>query len=167
MGEGQRERGTQNPKRLQAPSCQHRARRGARTHEPRDHALSRSRTPRRLSRPGAPALIFEGWFAGRGILASQGFPLSSLGASGRVLPAPRASGVNCAAEPVTGGSRFSGHFHTFLLLFNPAARMRSGPGLSVCGTLRPPLRPPRTVGNHISSASFSLSFPSTACVPLG
>ena len=30
--------------RLQAPSCQHRARRGARTHKPRDHDLSWSRT---------------------------------------------------------------------------------------------------------------------------
>ena len=30
--------------RLQAPSCQHRARRGARTHEPWDHDLSQSQT---------------------------------------------------------------------------------------------------------------------------
>ena len=40
--------------RLQAPSYQHRARRGARTHEPRDHDLSWSRTPNRLSHPGTP-----------------------------------------------------------------------------------------------------------------
>ena len=41
--------------RLQAPSCQRRARRGARTHGLRDHDLSRSRTlNRRRSRPGAP-----------------------------------------------------------------------------------------------------------------
>ena len=40
--------------RLQAPSCQHRARRGARTHEPWDHDLSRSRLLNLLSHPGAP-----------------------------------------------------------------------------------------------------------------
>ena len=34
--------------------CQHRARRGAQTHGLRDHDLSRSRTPNRLSHPGAP-----------------------------------------------------------------------------------------------------------------
>ena len=39
---------------LQAPSCQHRARRGARTQEPWDHNLTRSRTLNRLSHPGAP-----------------------------------------------------------------------------------------------------------------
>ena len=38
---------------LQAPSCQHRARHGARTHGPRDRALSRSRTLDRLSHPDA------------------------------------------------------------------------------------------------------------------
>uniref|UniRef100_A0ABI8AGK9 Uncharacterized protein n=1 Tax=Felis catus TaxID=9685 RepID=A0ABI8AGK9_FELCA len=40
--------------RLQALSCQHRARRGARTHGPRDHDLSRSWPLNRLSHPGAP-----------------------------------------------------------------------------------------------------------------
>ena len=40
--------------RLQALSCQHRARRGARTHEPRDRDLSRSRPLNRLSHPGTP-----------------------------------------------------------------------------------------------------------------
>ena len=40
--------------RLQALSCQHRARCGARTHEPRDHDLSRCRTLNLLSHPGAP-----------------------------------------------------------------------------------------------------------------
>ena len=40
--------------RLQALSCQPRARRGARTHGPQDHDLSRSRTPNRLSHPGTP-----------------------------------------------------------------------------------------------------------------
>ena len=43
---------------LQAPSCQHRARRGARTHELRDRDLSRSRTLNRLSHPGAPNAAF-------------------------------------------------------------------------------------------------------------
>ena len=40
--------------RLQAPSCQCRAQRGARTHGPRDRDLSRSRPLNRLSHPGAP-----------------------------------------------------------------------------------------------------------------
>ena len=40
--------------RLQALSCQHRARRRARTHELWGHDLSRSRTLNRLSHPGAP-----------------------------------------------------------------------------------------------------------------
>ena len=44
-GEGQRDRGTHRIRsRLQALSCQHRARRGAQTHELWDHDLSRSRT---------------------------------------------------------------------------------------------------------------------------
>ena len=41
--------------RLQAPSRQHRARRGARTHKPRDRGLSRIRTLNRPSHPGAPS----------------------------------------------------------------------------------------------------------------
>ena len=45
--------------RLQALSCQHRARHGARTHEPRHHDLSGSRTLNRLSRPGAPGGCFS------------------------------------------------------------------------------------------------------------
>ena len=41
-----RERGRHRIRsRLQALSCQHRARRGARTHKPRDHDLSRSQSP--------------------------------------------------------------------------------------------------------------------------
>ena len=42
--------------RLQAPSCQHRARSGARTHEPNreNHDLSRNHMLNRLSRPGVP-----------------------------------------------------------------------------------------------------------------
>ena len=39
--------------RLRAPSCQRRARCGARTHEPRDHDLSRSPKLNRLSHPSA------------------------------------------------------------------------------------------------------------------
>ena len=42
--------------RLQALSCRHRARRGARTHKLWDHDLSWSRTPNWLSHPGAPRL---------------------------------------------------------------------------------------------------------------
>ena len=42
--------------RLQAPSCQHRARRGARTHGPWDHDLNRSWTLNRLSHPGTPSV---------------------------------------------------------------------------------------------------------------
>ena len=54
-----RERGRHRiPSRLQALICQHRARCGARTHEPRDHDLSRSRTLNRLSHPGAPPPLF-------------------------------------------------------------------------------------------------------------
>ena len=50
-----RERGRQRIRnRLQAPSHQPRAWRGARTHRPRDHDLSRSRMLNRLSHPGAP-----------------------------------------------------------------------------------------------------------------
>ena len=60
VGEGQRERETQNPKQLQALSCQHRARHGAWTHDLQNHDLSRSRTLNPLSHPGAPAhFIFK------------------------------------------------------------------------------------------------------------
>ena len=44
--------------RLQAPSYQHRARCGARTHGVWDHDLSRSRSRNRLSHPGAPTPKF-------------------------------------------------------------------------------------------------------------
>ena len=57
-GEGQREEETQNSNRLQALSCQHRARCGARTREPRDHDLSQSRTLNWLSHPDAPRTRF-------------------------------------------------------------------------------------------------------------
>ena len=50
-----RERGRHRIRnRLQALSAQHRARRGARTHRPRDHDLSPSPTLNRPSHPGAP-----------------------------------------------------------------------------------------------------------------
>ena len=45
--------------RLQALSCQHRARRGARTHRPRDHDLRWSRPLNRLRHPGAPINSFS------------------------------------------------------------------------------------------------------------
>ena len=44
--------------RLQALSCQHRARHGARTHEPWDHDPSRSQTFNQLSHPGNSELTF-------------------------------------------------------------------------------------------------------------
>ena len=43
---------------LQSPSRRHRARRGARTHGPRDHDLSRSQLLNRLSHPGAPIYVY-------------------------------------------------------------------------------------------------------------
>ena len=43
--------------RLQALSCQHRARRGARTHRPQNHDLSQSQPLNQLSHPGAPNLL--------------------------------------------------------------------------------------------------------------
>ena len=52
-----RERGRHRIRsRLQALSCQHRARCGARTHKPRDHDLSGSGTLNRLSHPGTPQI---------------------------------------------------------------------------------------------------------------
>ena len=54
-----RERGRHRIRsRLQALGCQHRAQYGARTHEPWDHDLSRSRTLNRLSHPGTPIANF-------------------------------------------------------------------------------------------------------------
>ena len=48
--------------RLQAPSCQHRARCGVWTHKPWDHDLSQSQTLSQLSHPGAPTLChLWGW----------------------------------------------------------------------------------------------------------
>ena len=44
--------------RLQALICQHRARRGSRSHEPWDHDLSRSWMFNRLSLPGTPIYLF-------------------------------------------------------------------------------------------------------------
>ena len=57
-----RERGKHRiQSRLQAPSSQHRARHGARTHRLPDHDLNRSRTLNRLSHPGAPRAVFSVW----------------------------------------------------------------------------------------------------------
>ena len=58
MGEGQRERETQNLKLVQALSCQHTARLGAQTHEPWDHDLSQSWMPNQLTHPHAPDGFF-------------------------------------------------------------------------------------------------------------
>ena len=56
-----RERGRHRiQSRLQALSCQHRTRRGAGTHQPRDHDLSWSQMPNRLSHPG-PQDVVLGW----------------------------------------------------------------------------------------------------------
>ena len=44
--------------RLQALSCQHRARCGAQTHKPWDHDLSRCQMLNQLSHPGAPIFFF-------------------------------------------------------------------------------------------------------------
>ena len=57
-GGSKRERETQNPKWLQALSHRHRAWRGARTWDTRDHDLSQSSMFNRLSRPGAPDFMF-------------------------------------------------------------------------------------------------------------
>ena len=56
VGEGQREHLYRIRSRLQALSCRHRTQRGARTHGPQDHDLSRSQTFNRLSHVGAPQL---------------------------------------------------------------------------------------------------------------
>ena len=66
-GGGAEREGDRTGSRLQAPSCQHRVRRGARTHKPWDHDLSRSPMLRQLSHPGAPCI----WFTlGGGLLFS-------------------------------------------------------------------------------------------------
>ena len=57
--------------RLQAPSCQHRAQRGARPHEPWDHDLSRSWTLNRLSHPGAPEIRVFKWMSAFWMLTSS------------------------------------------------------------------------------------------------
>ena len=60
-GLGQRERARHRIRSsLQAPSCQHRAWRGARTHKLWDHDLGQSRMLNRLSHPAAPVTcIFQ------------------------------------------------------------------------------------------------------------
>ena len=62
MSEGRAERervGHRIRSRLQALSCQHRARRGAQPHQRQDHNLSRSQTFNQLSHPGAPGYILH------------------------------------------------------------------------------------------------------------
>ena len=54
MAEGQRERKTQNPKQAPGSVCRHRARRGARSHEPQDHDPSRSRDAQPTEPPRRP-----------------------------------------------------------------------------------------------------------------
>ena len=62
-GGSEREGDTETETGLQAPSWQHRARRGARTHGPWDHDPSRSRALNRLSHPGAPYNILnQAWY---------------------------------------------------------------------------------------------------------
>ena len=58
-GRGAEREGDQNPKQLQALSCQHGARPGARTHKPRDHDLNRSWVLNQLSHPGTPGFHFS------------------------------------------------------------------------------------------------------------
>ena len=55
---------------LQALSCQHRARCGARTHEPQDQDLSQSQLLNRLSHPGAPIYIYIFFFFQVGFMPS-------------------------------------------------------------------------------------------------
>ena len=54
MGEGLRERETQNPKQAPALNCQHRGRCGAWTHQPWDHDLSWSRDVHPTEPPRCP-----------------------------------------------------------------------------------------------------------------
>ena len=55
-GGGAEREGDRIQSRLQALSCQHRARRGAQTHRPQDRDLSRSWPLNRLSHPGTPVI---------------------------------------------------------------------------------------------------------------
>ena len=59
MNRGGTERQGDTGSRLQAPSCQHRAQRGAGAHKPRDHDLSWSWMLNRLSHSGAPSFVFR------------------------------------------------------------------------------------------------------------
>ena len=64
--------------RLQAPSCRHRARCGARTHGPGDHGQSRSRRLNRRSHPGTPKYLFlnsqSRWLIGESVFFSIPWP---------------------------------------------------------------------------------------------
>ena len=58
QGKGRERRRHRIWSRFQTPSCQYRARRGARIHELWDHDLSWSRMLKRLSHPGVPCFTF-------------------------------------------------------------------------------------------------------------
>ena len=61
---GRAERGRHRiPSRLQALSCQHRARCRAQTHKPWDHDLSQSRLVNRMSHPGTPKSQTLNWLS--------------------------------------------------------------------------------------------------------
>ena len=70
--EGAERKGDRIRSRLQALSCQHRARHGARAHEPQDHDLSQSLLLNRPSHPGVP--IYEAGFEARNIYAQRHYP---------------------------------------------------------------------------------------------
>ena len=96
-----RERGRHRIRsRLQTPSRQHRGGHGSRTHEPRDHNLSRSRTLNRLSHPGVPAICnfylspsFSACAGQCEVLGGEG------GESANSLPAPT---LPCGIAPASG-----------------------------------------------------------------
>ena len=59
QGRGRERRRHRSQSRLQALSCQHRARHGAQTHKLRDHDLSQSWTLNPLSHPGTHIRLFK------------------------------------------------------------------------------------------------------------
>ena len=75
--------------RLQAPSCQHRARCWARTHQPWDHDLSQSQTLNRPSHPGALIFILYQW-------KNQGIDHAS---PGQAMWFPPLCGLPCPSSP--------------------------------------------------------------------
>ncbi|XP_053062180.1 ubiquitin carboxyl-terminal hydrolase 30 isoform X3 [Acinonyx jubatus] len=114
-----RERGRHRIRsRLQALSCQHRARHGAQTHKPQDHDLSQSRTPNRLNHPvlnqpgGPKTQIFMNGACSPSLLptlpAPMPFPLP-------VVPDYSSSTYlfRLMAVVVHHGDMHSGHFVTY------------------------------------------------------